>query len=421
MSDVSGPGEPEALPPLPPFNPGGSLHGAAFESPAGPTHEITGTPMQSPSAQSTGVPPQQASTTGPQATAPPRGAAPPVMRPDFIAGPPAGSVGWWIASDGRWYPPELHPAHRSGWPVTAAAASNPGNPHDPPYGPSVTARGRRNRKRGVMIGVASVVVLTLVAGVLLATHGSGGDADAAIVRAVTSAIGDKTAHVEASSSVTVAGTSVAFTGSGAVDFTDNALQMTLDSNIGGQQLNIQAIYLGGVIYEGLPQIAELAPGKSWVSLDVSSLEQAAGQSAASGLGGNPLAMLHALALQGNQVADLGPATIDGESVQGYSVTLNHAVLGSEMANADLPDWMKQAVSQVQVNGGGEKVYITNSGDLVRQSMQMTEKVGSAGEVVSLNQSLDYSDYGAPVAISAPPADQVVPFSQFLELAGQTTS
>ena len=272
-----------------------------------------------------------------------------------------------------------------------------------------------------MIGAASVVVLALLAGVLLATHGSGGDADAAIVRAVTSAIGDKTAHVEASSSVTVAGTSVAFTGSGSVDFTDNALQMTLDSSIGGQQLNIQAIYLGGVIYEGLPQIAELAPGKSWVSLDVSSLEQAAGQSAASGLGGNPLAMLHALALQGNEVADLGPATIDGEPVEGYSVTLNRAVLGNEMANANLPGWMKQAVSQVQVNGGGEKVYITNSGDLVRQSVEMTEKVGSAGEVVSLSQSLDYSDYGAPVAISAPPADQVVPFSEFLELAGQTTS
>jgi hypothetical protein len=54
--------------------------------------------------------------------------------------------GWWIASDGRWYPPELHPSRRS-----------------PPL-PALTATPTSRRpSRWLLISGAGVVVLALVA------------------------------------------------------------------------------------------------------------------------------------------------------------------------------------------------------------------------------------------------------------------
>ena len=41
-------------------------------------------------------------------------------------------------------------------------------------------------------------------------------------------------------------------------------------------------------------------------------------------------------------------TIDGESAEGYGVTFSPSVLRSEMDNANLPAWMKQALAHVTV-------------------------------------------------------------------------
>jgi hypothetical protein len=276
-------------------------------------------------------------------------------------------------------------------------------------------------KRRVVVGVALVGVAALVAGILVSVLGSGPNADAVVINAVTSAIGDKTAHVDVTSSSQVDGQRVTFTGTGAIDFTQNALQMTLTGNAAGQALTIQAIYVGETVYESVPEIAQVVPGKSWLSIDLSSLTQATGQSAtASELGGDPIASLKLLTVQGNTVTALGPSTVDGQAVQGYSVTFNPSAVQSELTNANLPAWLKQAVSQVQIGSDLEKLYVDGTGDLVRFSQSVTEKVGSVGSLTE-DESLDFSDFGAAVSITAPPADQVVPFSQFLQSAGNPTT
>ena len=262
------------------------------------------------------------------------------------------------------------------------------------------------------------VVLVVVAGVVVGTHGSGSgsNADAAVVNAVTSAIGDKTAHITIASTVDAAGETVKANGTGSADLTDNSLEATLLGTVSGQQESIKAIYLGGTVYESLPQIAQVAPGKSWISLDLSSLEKDGTQE---GLGGNPLANLRALALQGNTVSDLGSATVDGESAEGYGVTFSPSVLRSEMDNANLPAWMKQALAHVTVGGASTKVYIDTAGELVRETTTASESVESV--TVTTSESVDFSDYGTPVSVTAPEADQVVPISQFLNVSQKTTT
>jgi hypothetical protein len=322
--------------------------------------------------------------------------------------------GWWIASDGKWYPPHLHPS-------AAPAAPSPWAAHPYPAGGVVQPPpGDSRSKRRLITSLAVVAALVLIAGVLVGVlgGGSGGPADAAVVNAVNSALGDKTAHVVVTSSTSIAGHSITVSGSGSIDFSDSAMQLTINEQQVG---SIQIIYLGGIAYESLPEIGQLAPGKSWVSLDVGALAKDADAGAAA-LGSDPIATLRLLALQGNTITDLGPSTVDGQSVQGYSVALNPSVIESSLNNANVPSWIKQAASQVTLSDAAIKVYVDTAGDLVQES---TTADATAGRIGSLNEtsSIDFSAYGDPVSIAAPPASQVLPFSQFLQMAGQapTTS
>jgi hypothetical protein len=272
----------------------------------------------------------------------------------------------------------------------------------------------------MVVGVAALAVVALVGGVLIENHGSGSDADAAIVKAADGALAGKSAHVAVTGTIQAGATTVTATGTGSVDFTTSAMDMDMDVNESGQQIDEQVIYLGGMVYEGIPQIAQVDPGKSWLSLDLTSLEQSAGQGT-SPLEGNPLAMLHALAQQGNAVVDQGATTWNGQSVERYTVTVNPAVVQGKMEKANLPDWMKQVVSQISVKGDSLVVYINGAGDLAGETVTTSETVGA--KTVAVHESYDFSDYGTPVAaITAPPADQVVSFDDFLKLTeGALTS
>ena len=330
---------------------------------------------------------------------------------DVASGP-----GWWIASDGKWYPPEAHPDFRPQWSPVPGAFDGPGSFTAPvTTGPSSPSLKKRGRRRPFILTVASVAALALIATMVVESHGGGTNADAAVITAVDTAMAGRSANLTATGSVVAAGQTVTFTGTGSVDFTNSAVAINVTASAAGQQIDEQAIYLAGVVYEQLPQIAQVAPGKSWVSLDLSSLRQAAGQGGA-GLGGNPLAMLHVLALQGNTVTDGGTTTLEGQSVHEYDVSLNPAVIQKELDSANLPAWLKQSVSQVTVHGGSENVYIDDAGQLAGASYAVDETAGAAG-TVTVSESLGFSDYGTPVAIAAPPADEVIPFSQLLQLAG----
>jgi hypothetical protein len=286
--------------------------------------------------------------------------------------------------------------------------------------PADPKQGRRRRR--LFGGLGLLAVVGIVAVVVVGTGGSGsnGVADAAVVNAVNSSMANKTSQLTVTNSISEGGQTIATTGSGSVDFTTNQVQMALHVNIKGTQLNETAIYDAGVAYEQLPQIAQLLPGKSWVSLDLSALNaQGSTSSSGSSLGSSPIAELRLLALQGNTVTALGDSSINGVAVKGYSVTLNPSTINSEIKNADLPDWMKQSLSQVSAFSGTAKVYVNDSGQLARTSSTTTQTVSSS--TVTVNQTNDFTGYGTPVSIAIPPASQVVPFTQFLQKAGQTGS
>ncbi len=62
--------------------------------------------------------------------------------------------GWWVASDGKWYPPELHPAVRNDLPEPAAVPGQPGTGGGPvavpeyPGATGETATDQPRRRQG---------------------------------------------------------------------------------------------------------------------------------------------------------------------------------------------------------------------------------------------------------------------------------
>ena len=373
--------------------------------------------------------------------------------------------GWWLASDGKWYPPHLHPSVREdaaptspgtdhgaagspSWSADPAAPAGAGGPDDEapalvrfftteqptpptpgPYPPAgsfgaaapgpfgAPARAPR-RHRALAAAIVAVVVLLVAVGAVTIFGGSP-SASARVVDAVTNTLNDGTAHMTATFTAQVDGTSATGTGSGSIDFNDNAAEMNLQISTDGQTVPIQVRYLNGVIYEAVPGLSQLLPGKSWLSIDLSALQKAEAQDPSSqAVASNPAVLLQVLAQQGNRVVALGPSTVDGVAVNGYSVTVNTAHAVQQIQQAKLPAWIHQSLAGLHLGTTTLKVYIDDSGLL--RSFTESMSAAAAGGTVTEQESFDLSAYGTPVSVNAPPDSQVESFEQLLQAAGNNS-
>ena len=314
----------------------------------------------------------------------------------------------------QWYPAApVNP----GWNDPAPAPT----PHEGPAyaylgGPPPTP----SRKRRLPVVLVALVAAAVVAVVLVVVAPGGGkSAQAAVIASVNQAVNSKTARGTLTMTIASSGNGPARmvgSGTGALDFASGAMDFNLGIHIGNidQPLSIRVIYLGGTIYENIPQIGELLPGKTWISLDFSGLAKAAsGSGGTLEFGGNPAAMLRLLGQQGNSVVPLGSSKINGVTVNGYRVTFDPASMKSKLDSANIPSWMRDAVNEVNLQNATEEVYIDGSGQLRRTAMHV-DVSGPSGKSGSVDETFDLSDFGAPVTISAPPANQVADFQQFLQ-------
>jgi hypothetical protein len=278
--------------------------------------------------------------------------------------------------------------------------------------PAAPGPGRRSSRRPLAAGVSLLVVILLVLGGL-AVFGGSKSASAEVIDAVNSTLGDKTAQVTIHETLKVHGSTITGSGPGSFDLTHNALQAQMTLGVAGQQVPIVLECVGGVVYEKVPGLDQISPGKSWISIDVSSLQQASAGATAASAGTNPSVMLRMLAQQGNQVVALGPSTVDGVAVNGYAVTIKASTIQQKIEQAHLPSWMRQAIAGLKAGNVDMRVFVDNAGHLRSLEQKSSESSPAAGPV-SEDETMDFSHYGAPVSVTAPPADQVISFQQFLQ-------
>jgi hypothetical protein len=267
---------------------------------------------------------------------------------------------------------------------------------------------------------ALAVAMLLTTGLTLWAASGQNAADAAVAGAVTSAINDRTATLSMNGSESLAGASISISGSGAMDFTQNDMRMQVDLSVAGQELTANAVYLDKSVYINLGDlVGKVLPGKSWVSLNFGQLSGGKAGASPLGLGASslpndPVAVLTLLGADGNTATDLGPSTIKGVAVEGYSVKVDAAAIRAEISGKSLPSWMRPALSTVSNPDVSYKVFINQSGELVRQTQDVTLK--ESGVTLHEVGSIDFSDYGVPVTITVPPAGQVATFQQFVQAA-----
>ncbi len=345
--------------------------------------------------------------------------------------------GWVVGSDGTWVPPgwsvQPAPVEPSAAPSAAGptatsgrAASGSNSSEQTASYPSEDAsetkgHGRRRRRHIVAAGVAGALLVAGLTTGLVVGAGGGQNASAAVIDAVDTTIADQTAQLTFSGTVSTAGSSIRESGSGPVDFGQNAFQLTGSMDVGGQHVPLQVRFIDGTEYVNAPGITQELPGKSWLSLDLSSLSGAPGAAGATGLSGNPAATLRILSQNGATVSELGSSTRNGVQVEGYAVTVSPAVLQADVAKATLPSWLRAAVKQVSYGELDAKVYVDGQGLLRSVSVTTQETVASAGtDTVAFSET--FSGYGSTVAdISAPPATEVATLQQVAQAQGQASA
>lgn len=207
---------------------------------------------------------------------------------------------------------------------------------------------------------------------------------------------------------------LAVSGTGQIDFTtgDASVSMAIPS-IGHMDMRIvkPTIYLQ--IPSGLG--TALPAGKSWVSVDLDSptVSSALGASFSqltdsANLSTDSLSYLQAVSAQG--VATLGPATVRGVPTTEYSATVDLAKAGRNRSPA-VQALLRKLQSELGVSSLPVEVWLDAQGQIRRESLQESMTMG--GTRVDVGVTVELYDFGTPVDVAPPPADQTIDISSML--------
>lgn len=205
-----------------------------------------------------------------------------------------------------------------------------------------------------------------------------------------------------------------FGGTGAVDFAHGRSVFHLKlASLG----TLETRLVGGKVYEKLPTtLADRLPGrKPWLVIDPSTLPNGKLGSLGSVLGsdssttpGQGLAWLRGVS---GTVHTVGTSTVHGAPATEYRLTASLSKAAAKLPAAQAKA-VRRAVTSIGVDTVPVRVWIDKQGRVVRMSETIAPTTGAAaGHTTTV--VADYSDFGVPVQVSAPPAGQTTDLSRLL--------
>ena len=200
---------------------------------------------------------------------------------------------------------------------------------------------------------------------------------------------------------------------GAFNDREQSMEMTMNlQSLGaGAPSSLEFRYVYPAVYmrfDGLPTGTRMPEGKSWVKVDLQRALKSLGVNLANlGAGRSPTEAL--AQLRGSKdTKKLGTETIDGVETTHYRATLSledALVKATPKEREGVQRLMNEAKARgIDATPLSVDVWVGDDG-LVRR---MTENVGSVGNV-----TLTFSDYGVPVEIEAPAAEDTIDLSKLL--------
>jgi hypothetical protein len=236
-----------------------------------------------------------------------------------------------------------------------------------------------------------------------------GSPSAVVLAAAHSSAAQASADIRVVATATVDGKNLGIHGSGVVDMAHSAMQldMTLSGVPALSGSSISTVLLDGTSYVSYPGISTVLPGKSWISQPTSSATTSGVQVS------NVSDMLKVLAAKGAVVERVGSDFIGTTPVTAYDVTLSPALIASQGSALGVPASDSTAVQQMLSNGGVTYRVDVDAADQIRQLiLHMTIPASSTSPDGQEAIVVDFTNYGTPVSITAPPADQVATVQQF---------
>ncbi|HEX9969597.1 MAG TPA: hypothetical protein VGB03_05620 [Acidimicrobiales bacterium] len=261
---------------------------------------------------------------------------------------------------------------------------------------TVVARGDRRVRN-----LALSTVLLFVGGVVGAVTVKPSSADESrLVAAAAATARTGTARVAMTSKVSVGGSDVTGKGEGVADFAAEKASMTMDLPGAGGTMRVVTVgkvaYLQGSVYQPIAQ------GKQWVSIDVGQFVQGFG--ATSGGGADVLSALRALEDDGvvRDVREVGADEVRGVRTVQYTGDYEPDALLRQLTDGN--EGMREMLRSVRMSAASVSVWVSDD-DLVRRVVTTTTMT-VGGTSLDSTTTIDLFDFGIPVQIDVPPADQV---------------
>ena len=236
---------------------------------------------------------------------------------------------------------------------------------------------------------------------------------ALVAESAHNTLAQKTADMTLTGNISVAGQNVPLTGSGAVDFTRDAMSFAAKETVRGVTISFRFLAASGTGYMSFSANGmdfSALTGKKWISLPLPTSAQGM-------LGSDPLAEFRILEQRGDTVTPLGQKTLNGTRVTGYSVVPSRASMQKaaqqEFSKLGLDSSQTAQLQQTlaQMQPPTFSVWLDGSHLLREASVDL-----NFGSALSASGSvyMDFDHYGAPVNIAVPSPSETVNFQQFLQ-------
>jgi predicted small lipoprotein YifL len=256
------------------------------------------------------------------------------------------------------------------------------------------------------------LLAALVAAVVTGCGSGGALSFDPVAAAATKTAAEQTFKVEYSMDMTMMGQKMSFGGSGAFDGDRNVAQMSVDLSKlplpSGATGTATIVFAGGVMYMKMPFLSSQVPnGKPWVKLDLRAAAKSVGVDLGSFGAVDPKQGLQQLLASGD-VKKVGTDTIGGVETTHY-----HAVVDTaRMAKVPAPQRRKLRQLLKGMDGSAPvDVWIDGDGRVRRESMSFDYGAGLQSTQASM--TMDFTDFGSPVDVTVPAADEVTDLQSLL--------
>jgi hypothetical protein len=251
-----------------------------------------------------------------------------------------------------------------------------------------------------------------------ATSAAGASGSAADIQTVAAAysktISAGSAKLTTSTEVGAGQQNLPLAATGVISFANGSADLT--ETLPGGQGSGETRFLNGKLYTRLPGslTSRLSNGKPWIALDVGKLSQQGDgslQQLITDSPADPSTVLGYLRGAGAQVSTVGPDTVDGESTTHYNVTLDldKAAQGQNTQTQAATRALEQELGTHTLPA---QVWIDQQGRLRRISLQETLSGAALPSTsakptgnISFRFTAVLTDFGVPVTVTAPPANQ----------------